>query len=151
MTEESIGNASSLVETEAKFNEFVANRSEATYATLVETFIFEAMGTNRTACFPLTEDVFKGLTEKSEEFPFGFAIVRDSQGAPFAAFLTSHEMSCGTYPISAEIDAWVVIKQHLFKERGIAGIALNPWNDGGAFILKDVLFNAMIELLKKGI
>ena len=135
-----------LSETEAKFKEFVADRSESAYRALVEAFVFEAMGTNRTACFPLTEDVFKALTEKNSEFPFGFAIVRDLNGIPFAVFLTSHEMSCGPYPISAEIVASAVIVPHLFKERDIAGIAINPWNDGGAFIPKELFLQAMAKI-----
>ncbi|MBR4260021.1 MAG: hypothetical protein IKQ17_13385 [Kiritimatiellae bacterium] len=135
-----------LSETEAKFKEFVPDRSEMAYHALVEVFVFEVMGTNRTACFPLTEDVFKGLTEKNSEFPFGFAIVRDPQGVPFAAFLTSHKMSCGPYPISAEIVASAVVVHHLFKEPGISGIALNPWNDGGAFIPKELFLQAMAKL-----
>ena len=138
-----------LSETEAKFKEFVADRSETTYSDLVETFVFEAMGTKRTACFPLTEDIFNGQTEENSGFPFGSRTIANPNGVPFAVFLSSHEMSCGPYPMSAEIVASAVIVPHLFKEQDIAGIALNPWNDGGAFIPKVLFLQTMVKLDKE--
>jgi len=147
MTEEDSGNATNtLVETDVAFREFVANRSEATYNALVEAFVFEAMGTKRAAWFPLNQEALEGLAEKDGGLHFGFAIVRDPQGIPYATFLTSHEMKCGPYPMSAEIVASYVITQFLFREQDIAGIALNPWNDGGAFIPKNLFLQAMVKI-----
>ena len=82
--------AEGLVETEALFKEFAANRCEETYRALVEGFVFETMATQRTASFPLPEIAFEEPANGGT-LKFGFAVVRNDAGNPFAVLLTSHE------------------------------------------------------------
>ncbi|MCR5839289.1 MAG: hypothetical protein K6G94_06610 [Kiritimatiellae bacterium] len=134
-----------LVETERRFREFVSNRCEGTYRALVEGFVFEAMGTRRTATFPLPEIAFEE-PENGGTFKFGFAVVRDDAGNPFAVFLTSHDMNCGSYPCAMDIVASTVLTDQFMKATDIVGIALNPWDGGGACIPKALFLETVARL-----
>ncbi len=137
--------AEGLVETEALFKEFVANRCEETYRALVDGFVFESMGTQRTATFPLPGIAFEG-PEDGGTLKFGFAIERDDAGNPFAVFLTSHNMNCGPYPCAMDIVASAVLTDHFIKAGEIVGIALNPWNDGGVCIPKMLFLETVARM-----
>ena len=137
--------AEGLVETEALFKEFAANRCEETYRALVEGFVFEAMGTQRAASFPLPEIAFEEPANGGT-LKFGFAVVRDDAGNPFAVLLTSHDMNCGSYPCAVDIVASAVLADQFMKATDIVGIALNPWDGGGAFIPKSLFLETVARL-----
>lgn len=138
-----------LFTTESKFKEFVANRCVETYTELVETFVIEAMATRRTASFPMSEEAMDNLFDENGNMRFGLAIVRDREGASYAALMTSSDMSAGDYPAAAAIVASQIITQFVFRDPQIAGIAINPWNDGGALVPKSAFLQALQRLDKK--
>lgn len=136
----------SLITTEAKFKEFAADRCIEKLEELVEAFAFETMATSRAACFPMTEEAICGMLDSGGKGKPGFATISDKAGAVCVVVLTSDKMSAGDYPAAATIVASHVVTQFVFSDPTIAGIALNPWNDGGAWIPKEFFLQKMQEI-----
>lgn len=134
-----------LVATEASVAQFARQRNAETYAQAVRDFVFEVMATERRAYFPVDPSRLVSQLEGNEGVATG--IVRDSEGKPYTVFLTSPQISAGTFTASVEAVASAVLV-HVPSDPALAGVAVNPWTDGGILIPTSALLGAIAELGK---
>lgn len=132
-----------LVAAEKSVAAFAKARTEENYFGAVHDFVFEVMATRRRAMFPVNaKQLGAQLAGKA---PLGLGIVRDSNGNPFTVFLTSPQISAGTLDAAVEMVASEVFV-NVLRDQTLAGVAVNPWTDGGIMIGKDVLLAAMEDV-----
>ena len=132
-----------LVETENSVAAFAKAQTKENYFQAARDFVFEVMATERRAMFPV--DAEQLVSQLSGKEPVGLGIVRDSNGNPFTVFLTSPQISVGTFDAAAEMIASQVFI-NVMQDQTLAGVAVNPWTDGGIMIGKGVLLTAMEDV-----
>lgn len=132
-----------LVETEKSVAAFAKAQTKENYFQAARDFVFEVMATERRAMFPV--DAEQLVSQLSGKEPVGLGIVRDSNGNPFTVFLTSPQISVGTFDAAAEMIASQVFI-NVMQDQTLAGVAVNPWTDGGIMIGKGVLLAAMEDV-----
>jgi len=110
---------------------------------LLSTFVFEVMSTERCAELPTSAENLNNFLEGKA--PFASTVIRDSGGAPYLVFLTDPSMNSNgaetlvTYKASAMLES-------VMSDNTLAGIAINPWNGGGAALPNNLLFEEIRKI-----
>ena len=123
----------SLSGTENAFKAFLAKRCEETFADVVKTFVFETMALSR----PITVPTAEGHESLSG--------VKDEEGHLYVVVLTSDKMDKGEFPTTVKMKCPDTMVNAL-TNKDVHGFALNPFNEGGVPIDKDVFIHAFETL-----
>lgn len=133
-----------LPDTDAAFRRLTANRTEETYRDLIQVFVFEVMATQRTAGFPTSAEAINAMVDGK---PLQTIIMRDQENRPCLVFLTE-SASVGNSECTVSIEASKMFVSAM-KDPVLYGVALNPWDVGGACFPKELLFAEMMQLSER--
>lgn len=120
--------------TEAKLKAFLSDRKDSTYASIIETFVLEAMGHQRSAEFPVQAEYLNDIL--TGQRPFAPYVVYDKEDRAWVVFLIGKDAEGGPTGTAITMKAAQVLSMTLGHEK-VAGIVINPWNNDGVQYTKD--------------
>lgn len=117
--------------TAQRFEEFKRNPGDESYGNLIDALAVEALMLGRFARFPMTEEKIARLRAGNGRFsPF---VVYNADRMPFVVLLVGDTPRMGPIPTAIEMKAGPIL-EGVVQTPKIAGVAINPWDEGGVMI-----------------